>query len=378
VKLESLRPSIIILLKRCLYDNDDEVRDRATFYLNVLDKQMDIASKLLTGDFKVPIVNLEQSLQDYQKNPSLTPFDLSTVSLVVTTQREAPKKGQSGKTQATPTAAPTTAKPEASEIYAQQLASIPQFVNLGAPFKSSKAVELTESETEYVVNCVKHVFQNNIVLQFNCTNTLNEQLLENIQVKVDVSGVKDVTVDSIVPLQSLPCGTPGATYVCLKIPGGSPITGTFPTTLKFIAKDVDPQSGEAEDNGYEDEYQLEDLEVTTADYMQLTFVPDFNQKWEELGDEFEVIETYALSTMKSLQAAVKEITEFLGMQPCERSDKVPAKKSKHILLLSGNFYGNISVLVRGRMKFVEGQGVQMELTVRSTSDDVSTLVASAI
>jgi coatomer protein complex subunit gamma len=31
-----LRPSIIILLKRCLLDSDDEVRDRATFYLSFL------------------------------------------------------------------------------------------------------------------------------------------------------------------------------------------------------------------------------------------------------------------------------------------------------------------------------------------------------
>lgn len=31
-----LRPSIMILLKRCLLDTDDEVRDRATFYLSIL------------------------------------------------------------------------------------------------------------------------------------------------------------------------------------------------------------------------------------------------------------------------------------------------------------------------------------------------------
>lgn len=34
---DSLRPSIIVLLRRCLYDGDDEVRDRATFYLDLLD-----------------------------------------------------------------------------------------------------------------------------------------------------------------------------------------------------------------------------------------------------------------------------------------------------------------------------------------------------
>ena len=66
------------------------------------------------------------------------------------------------------------------------------------------------------------------------------------------------------------------------------------------------------------------------------------------------------------------------MQACERTDQVSAKRSKHILLLSGNFLGGVPVLARVRMKAVEGQGVQMELTVRSTNDDVSTTVASAI
>lgn len=36
MKLEYLRPSILVLLKRCLYDNDDEVRDRSTLYLSLL------------------------------------------------------------------------------------------------------------------------------------------------------------------------------------------------------------------------------------------------------------------------------------------------------------------------------------------------------
>lgn len=121
-----------------------------------------------------------------------------------------------------------------------------------------------------------------------------------------------------------------------------------------------------------------------------------------MGDEFEVMEQFALSTMKTLPGmfqwsnknvisytnpcihslsldAVKEITEFLGMQPCDRSEQVLPKKTKHILYLSGNFLGDIPVLVRCRMKAgAEGQGVQMEMTVRSTNDDVSTAVASAI
>lgn len=48
----------------------------------------------------------------------------------------------------------------------EQLAAIPQFSRLGPLFRSSpKPVELTESETEYVVNCVKHIFKEHVVFQ---------------------------------------------------------------------------------------------------------------------------------------------------------------------------------------------------------------------
>lgn len=46
--------------------------------------------------------------------------------------------------------------------------------------QSSAPVELTEAETEYAVNVVKHIFDNHIVFQYNCTNTIPEQLLENV------------------------------------------------------------------------------------------------------------------------------------------------------------------------------------------------------
>lgn len=41
-------------------------------------------------------------------------------------------------------------------------------------------MELTEAETEYAVNVVKHIFDSHVVFQYNCTNTIPEQLLENV------------------------------------------------------------------------------------------------------------------------------------------------------------------------------------------------------
>lgn len=62
----------------------------------------------------------------------------------------------------------------------EQLAAIPEFQGLGPLFKSSEPVQLTEAETEYVVRCIKHTFARHMVFQFDCTNTLNDQLLQKV------------------------------------------------------------------------------------------------------------------------------------------------------------------------------------------------------
>jgi len=61
--------------------------------------------------------------------------------------------------------------------------------------------------------------------------------------------------------------------------------------------------------------------------------PNFAASWEELTIERE--ETYALSNANTLPEAVKNIISFLGMQPCDRTDRVPEGKSSHALALAG-------------------------------------------
>jgi coatomer protein complex subunit gamma len=47
----------------------------------------------------------------------------------------------------------------------ETLMQVPQLAKLGAPMKSSLVNPLTEAETEYVVNCYKHLYKNHLVLQ---------------------------------------------------------------------------------------------------------------------------------------------------------------------------------------------------------------------
>lgn len=278
------------------------------------------------------------------------------------------------------TAAPkSTDKVAASrqDVYAEQLRAIPEFANLGNLFKSSSLpVELTESETEYVVQCVKHTFGRYMVFQFDCTNTLNDQVLERVTVQMDPAEGFDVL--KTIPCPSLPYNKPGTTYTLVRLPEDAQlVTGTFSCTLKFIVKDCDPNTGEPDDEGYEDEYVLEDVEVTVADHVQRVMKPNFSASWEEVGPENELEDTYALSTMKTLEDAVKQIIQFMGMQPCERSDKIAEGKSSHTLYLAGVYRGGHDALVRAKLA-LSNNGVTMQLTVRSSDPDASEVLATAI
>ena len=51
---------------------------------------------------------------------------------------------------------------------------------MGCVFRSTGPIELTESETEYVVSYVKHVIDDHVVLEFIITNTIADQLLVDV------------------------------------------------------------------------------------------------------------------------------------------------------------------------------------------------------
>ncbi|XP_054844201.1 coatomer subunit gamma-2 [Eublepharis macularius] len=367
---ENLLPSVLVLLQRCMMDSDDEVRDRATFYLNVLQqRQLALNAAYIFNGLTVSVPGLEKALHQYTLEPSDKPFDTKSVPLAT-----APISEQ--KTEIALVASkPEKVAPSRQDIFQEQLAAIPEFKNLGPLFKSSEPVQLTEAETEYFVRCIKHVFSNHIVFQFDCTNTLNDQLLERVTVQMEPSEAYDVL--RYIPASSLSYNQPGMCYTLVRLPLDDPtaVACTFSCTMKFTVRDCDPNTGMPDDDGYEDEYVLEDLEVTLCDHIQKALKPNFAAAWEEVGGDHEKEETFALSSIKTLDGAVSNIVKYLGMQPCERSDKVPENKNSHTLYLAGVYRGGLDVLVRSRLAL--GDGVTMQVTVRSREETpVDVILAS--
>ncbi|KAE8211163.1 hypothetical protein CF327_g5069 [Tilletia walkeri] len=418
---KSLNGRIKVLLERCLDDVDDEVRDRAAMYLRILGEDK-LAIRLVRDDETYQLRALESSLNTYVAEPAQAdvPFDASAVPKI--TREEAKLEALRAKSEATANVAMAAdssksviaggsgAGPSgtsglvgdvgagvdgagsgagAAARYASELEAIPQMAGYGPLLKSSEtAAELTERETEYVVSAIKHVFAEHIVFQYNVSNTVPDTVLENVAVVVGGAADVGLQEDFILTIDSLSASNPsGIVYVSFtrtEGPSSFPV-GTLQNTLRFVSKEVDPSSGEPEEEGYDDEYQTEDLELGVADYVVPRY-SNFGQEWDQMAKDgkSEATETFALTALDSLKTACSTLVDLLGMQPLGGSE-LPSSNSVHTLQLSGTVASGggkggkgVAVLARARMTFEEGEGVNMELSVRADDAAAVELIIGAI
>ncbi|CAJ0766779.1 1890_t:CDS:2, partial [Entrophospora sp. SA101] len=106
---------------------------------------------------------------------------------------------------------------------------------------------------------------------------------------------------------------------------------------------------------------VEDIEVVTGDYVVQSYLSDFQAAWEQLGEDGQVVETFALTAIKSL-----------------KDSGTPQSNNVHTLLLSGVFLGGSKVLAKCIMTFAQSTGVTMELSIRSENENISRYVIGAV
>ncbi|EJD03758.1 coatomer subunit gamma [Fomitiporia mediterranea MF3/22] len=385
----SMQKSIRVLLNRCLEDVDDEVRDRAAFYLKVLDEQV-LAQTYVKEDSVFSLSVLEANLVSYVKDPSASTKPFSFDNIPKISREQAAKESARPSTLdtiAAPSAKPAAATPpprtdaETRSAYAEQLAEVPEFADYGPVLNSStKPAQLTESETEYQVSCVKHIFKEYVVFQFNVSNTMPDTVLEQVSVIMQPQADSGLTEKFIIPIPSLAQATsPGIVYVSFA--RDSPeeyAVASFQCILKFISKEVDPSSGEPEEEGYEDEYQLEEVELAPGGDYIIPSYASFAAEWDRLRAGATATETFALSAMESIKAACDSIIEILNMEALGGTEN-PSSTSVHTLQLSGLVIGGGGkVLVRCRMTYSSSAGVTLELGVRAERAETCNLVVAAI
>ncbi|XP_017100938.2 coatomer subunit gamma isoform X2 [Drosophila bipectinata] len=370
----ALLSNILVLLGRCQMDPDDEVRDRATYYLSILNSEKpELYKNYIIERENCSLALLEKSLSEHLNGDLETRFDISIVPKAAIVKVEVPSD-----VMLVTSSAPRPPKITREEESAARLAQLPGIQVLGPIHRSTAPIQLTESETEYTVQCIKHIFGQHVVLQFDCLNTLSDQFLENVRVELTLP--EGFTARAVIPCPKLPYNELQTTFVIVEFPPDPASSiATFGATLRFVVKDCDPNTGEPDsDEGYDDEYMLEDLEITVADQIQKTKKNNFQVAWDAADSEewLQAEDTFVLSAVTTLQDAVNTIVKILGLGAANLSEKVPEGTHLHTLLCSGTFRGGAEVLVRAKLALSEG--VTLNLTVRSTDQDVAELITAAI
>ncbi|KAI9749743.1 MAG: coatomer subunit gamma [Lichina confinis] len=398
-----VKRSIRVLLSRCLDDIDDEVRDRTALSLRLMDEEDEMALQFISHDKMYSLPAFEHQLVMYvtanSKETFEDPFDLSGVPVVTREQANAEER-KAKLTSATPTLKAPSAGPKkqvrepgsdamsyptpATQSAAQKLQQIPELRAYGSVLKSSTPVELTESETEYVVAAIKHVFREHVVLQFDIRNTLAGTILEEVSVVAtpsDEDGAVALEEDFIIPIAKLKTDEPGTVFVSFKRLEGEksfPVTG-FTNVLKFTSKEIDPSTGEAEETGYDDEYPAENLDLTAIDYIKPAGTGNFKREFDEIGaaDGEEDIETLQLSSVKSIADATEQLATALPLWVLEGTN-VPTSNTLHTMKLFGKTVAGGRVAVLVKLAYSAKTGVTTQITVRSEEEGVAAAVIACV
>jgi len=409
-QLPALQTSVKVLLRRSLRDDNDEVRDRTTLALRLLGDDIshspvqqgvpnttalgqnipvtefgphDIDSsfpsseiQLLLEPLPLTFSELDNALKQYElasdhENDSLT---LSFASLPVVENPMPPSKSMTS----------ALKKSSHEDDAFAQLYKVPELAAFGKVHHSTEAVELTESETEYVVSCVKHVMIEHIVLEFVIKNTIAEQLLINTCINLEsTDSAETYNVLETVNAPILRCGIAARAWLVLQCNPdslfGSP--AQFMAELKFRVVEVDPISGDVEgdEHGFQEEYPLEDVEILSADFIAEAKIGEFRQVWDSFDKSQEVLQKFSLQ-FKDMKIAIDAVISCLGMQSEDGTDIIDNSKSglPHTLHLSGRFPGNLCILARAQLQIDENSGCILKIAVRSPEHRISELIAECI
>lgn len=382
VALPALRHGILSILRRCLADPDDAVRDRAAIAL----QGMATAPALFTDAVVPDLGLLEQQLLEYtaasgdaSRLPDPSRLPASPVAEVFEQARQSQQERLVPSAAASPTA-PLGMLPEAVQG-SSQAGEIPaEFRAYGAPFKAAAPpCPLTEPDTEYVVALRKHLFPAHLVLEFVCTNTVPALLLSDVAVALSCPpGFRPL---SSIPIPSLPQGHTKSAFVALARPAATTDdapSSSFRAALQFVARECDPDSLEPLEAGVQDRYVLEPFDLGLPDFVADRRLPAgaFEGDWAGLAHE--QTQTFALPSLQSLPDAVSAISGLFGLVGVAGSAKVDPASPVHTLLLAGAFAYEGNFAVRCRMALARSApGVNIELCIRAASPSlIETLMAS--
>jgi len=279
----SLIPQIKKILDTALEDCDHEVRARATFYLEEMnriqttgeDEYLDTI--LSPNDLDSIEAFLQRNIEEVQRTEDANVLDIDHINQYIkdnkiqVQRQENKKKGVHESAVDLDNAAAVERRPEEDAIfkkYQQFFAQNSEFQDIGELRLLHEEKAVTDVNSEYLVKVRKIFFDDYLVLEFNIKNTLDSQVLSDVHVELQFDS-DDLKVMQVVSLKQIKSNESGSVFITVaKNPEFKIIMANVQGFLKFKVQEFSGNNKTAE---YDDEYQLEDVNLFRDSLILISF-----------------------------------------------------------------------------------------------------------
>lgn len=357
----TLRRSIVALLRRSSSDSDDEVRDRAILYTKLLLCNDEAIIDTYINQVAAAASLHRHKMQESQRQaaPAGAVTEDFMEDMIQPVQNAVP---------GAPVLSPAILQGRDAMRHVKQLRK------LGEPRNSTEPQLITDSDSEYVVSVLKHLYPSHVVLQFKVKNMMDNAAFQNVMLVTDTEELEAEPLYAI-PIEHVSPGESKYAYVVLKYAPSEFPSGTVESIFRFTVAEVDGDAG-----GDEDEYPVESFDVDISDFivpLPLT-AEAMESKWTAEAAN-ETSGTYALRSMKNLTMAAQQLAGFFDMYV---EDGVPEKvtTTSHVLRMSGTIVDEERsvLLVQAKVFVASDNSVALQLSLRGGSAEVREYLASAL
>lgn len=251
--IPELSETIKIALNRFSLHEDYEVMERAVFYKNIL-SVADASSKFITSPApKISFADLESKLINYLEGDCSKPFNMSNVASVTLHPIDSVAEHDDDIDDTPPPASDDKQTTDFDSSALKPPMSLFTDLDIGEALKSTAPIKLTEDVSEFHVHCVKHIYNNHIIFQFNVTNDVNGICLESIAVEMCAPDGFKILANTICP--KLDFGETAPIYVCVELEDESICTKCYFTQMALKYQIVDDEEAS------EDTFPIDDIVI---------------------------------------------------------------------------------------------------------------------
>ncbi|ELP85171.1 coatomer subunit gamma-1, putative [Entamoeba invadens IP1] len=339
-EIPELKKNVIEILKKCAYDDDQEVRDRACFYGIYLDTPV-IETKVI--DNQTDYEKLGNMVEEYLKGDCEQCFDIE----------EAAKQA----------------------VVVEEIAPVAEVkkevkVEGCGDLLNSSEIVLTTIGSEYEISCKKMIFKEKVVFIYTINNTLPDYDLLNVKMNISVEQ-GDYVISENNSVEKIEAEKSATIQVVMNRP--KQFNGVFTNKMTYTLK------GKEEDEGEEDEYIIDTIKLSIGDFVAPLEVEDWNAQFESLAGEVNKTQIFKFPSFKTLQSAVDKLKGFFGLAVINGTDNAKKAVKKHMMLLAGNILlaQPTPTLVRLRM-LCDDKGVTVEICIRTTDSEIPDMLLALL